>query len=365
MAKRSKHYRRKKFVPGTPPGTLTADQDASPTEMQILAYGPDNFTEATLKSTDEIMDYLGKWPNIWINVDGLSNVAAISAIGRIFNLHPLALEDTLNLHQRPKTEDYGDHIFTVCQMLNDSPSNDLDLEQISMFMGRGFVISFQERPGDCWNPIRERLRRGTGKRLRTGGSDYLLYALMDSTIDNYFPMMEKFGDHLDGLEELALGKPQKDVMAEIQDTKRTLYTMRRAIWPLREAMTQIAAHEDLISQETKVFMRDCQDHIIQLLDIVESYRERASGLVDIYLSSLSNRMNEVMKVLAVITTIFMPLTFIAGVYGMNFSNMPELHSKNGYFIVMGLMGVIAIAMIIGFRRVGWLGSVDKPPHELR
>ena len=358
MSKRSKHYR-KKFVPGTAPGTLTADADASPTNIQIMAYSPTDYLEAVLKSPEEIRSYITEWPNVWINVDGLSDIAAISAIGQIFNLHPLALEDTLNLHQRPKTEDYEDYIFVVCQMLNESAANDIDLEQISMFMGKSFVITFQERPGDCWNIIRERIRRGTGKRIRTSGTDFLLYALLDSTIDNFFPMMEKFGDHLDGLEDLALGKPQQTVMAEIQGTKRTLYTMRRAIWPLREAVSQIAAHEDLIAADTKIFMRDCQDHIIQLLDIVESYRERASGLVDIYLSSLSNRMNEVMKVLAVITTIFMPLTFIAGIYGMNFENMPELHAKNGYYIIMGFMGVTALLMIYGFRRVGWLGHIDK------
>lgn len=358
MSKRSKHYR-KKFVPGTPPGTLTADKDASPTQIQIMAYGPDNYTEAVLPSPEHIRDYIGKWPNIWINVDGLSDVAAIGAIGQLFNLHPLALEDTLNLHQRPKMEDYEDHIFVVCQMLNNASCNDLDIEQISMFMGKGFVISFQERAGDCWNPIRERIRKGAGKRLRLTGSDYLLYALLDSIIDNFFPVMENFGDHLDGLEDMALGKPEKDVMAQIQNTKRTLYSLRRAIWPMREALAQTASHEDLVTPETRVFMRDCQDHIIQLLDIVESYRERASGLVDIYLSSLSNRMNEVMKVLAIITTIFMPLTFIAGIYGMNFENMPELHAKNGYYIIMSLMAVTAVFMIIGFRRIGWLGSIQK------
>ncbi|MDB5491031.1 MAG: corA [Micavibrio sp.] len=358
MVKRSKHYRRK-FVPGTPPGTLTADHDASPTNIQIMAYGPDSFTEAVLTSVDEIRDYLGKWPNLWINVDGLSNVPAISAIGQMFNLHPLALEDTLNLHQRPKMEDYGDHLFAVCQMVNNSDCSELDFEQVSIFMGKGFVISFQERAGDCWNPIRERIRRGAGKRLRLTGSDYLLYALLDSTIDNFFPAMENFGDHLDSLEDMALGKPGKEVMAQIQNTKRTLYGIRRAVWPLREALTQIAAHEDLMTAETRVFMRDCQDHIIQLLDIIESYRERSSGLVDIYLSSLSNRMNEVMKVLAIITTIFMPLTFIAGIYGMNFENMPELHAKNGYYIIMSAMGVIAVLMIIAFRRIGWLGSIEK------
>lgn len=359
MGKRSKHYRRKNFVPGTPPGTLTADLDASPTEIHIMAYGPEEYTETVARSIEDIKTYIGKWPVIWVNVDGLSDVATISAIGQIFSLHALALEDTLNLQQRPKTEDYENHIFTVCQMINKTSGHEIDLEQISFFMGKGFVISFQERAGDCWNPVRDRIRRGAGKKLRNSGSDYLLYALLDSTIDNYFPILEKFGDHLDGVEDMALGRPRESVMAEIQDTKRSLYTIRRAIWPLREAIAEISRHEDLVTTETKVFMRDCQDHIIQLLDIIESYRERASGLVDIYLSSLSNRMNEVMKVLAIITTIFMPLTFIAGIYGMNFENMPELHAQHGYFIIMMLMAVIAVLMIIGFRRIGWLGSIEK------
>lgn len=356
MTTRNKYYYRKRHKPGTAPGTLTPVQNAVPTAMQIMAYGPDGVTEATLQSVADIRDYLGKWPVIWLNVDGLGDTAIISAIGEMFDLHPLALEDTVNTHQRPKTEDYGGHIYTVCRMVNESNPDDPDLEQISIFAGQGFVISFQEAAGDCWSPVRERIRRGVGKRIRTSGADYLLYALLDSIIDAYFPMLERFGDYLDVLEEQALQRPRKEVMRRIHATKRSLYGIRHIIWPLRESIAQINLHEDLVTADTRVFMRDCQDHVIQLLDIMESYRERASGLVDIYLSSLSNRMNEVMKVLAIITTIFMPLTFIAGIYGMNFDNMPELHTENGYYIIMGIMAVTALIMVGIFARIGWIGG---------
>lgn len=359
MSKRRRsYYHRKRHKPGTAPGTLIVEQGAPKPVIHIMAYNATDYVDIRVNSADEIRGYIGKWSVLWVNVDGLGDADTVSRIGEIFNLHPLALEDTINVHQRPKTEDYDDYLYTVCRMANNRDINDLDLEQISIFMSRDFVISFQERPGDSWDPIRERIRRGQGKRLREGGADYLTYALLDTTIDDYFPLLEKYGDYLDDLEAQVLERPEQDILVKIQSAKRALYSIRHAVWPMRESVNQILGNEDLVRNETKIFMRDAQDHIVQVLDIVESYRERSSGLMDIYLSSMSARMNSVMKVLAVITTIFMPLTFIAGIYGMNFDYMPELKMHYAYPVTLGIMLLLAIGMIWFFHRLGWLSRKD-------
>lgn len=359
-----RYFHRKRSSPGTAPGTLIPDKDSVTPSLHIFAYDADRCVEEKLDSIDQINDFYGSWPVIWLNVDGLGDTAVIQRIGEIFGLHALALEDTINTHQRPKTEDYGSNIYTVCRMANETPSGELDLEQISIFLGTNFVISFQEAPGDCWNPVRDRIRRSSNQRLRKAGPDYLAYCLLDAVIDGYFPLLEKFSDNTDTLEDEVLDRPDKTAMVDIQMSKRYLHTIRHTVWPLREAVAQLIAQDDLIQPETKIFLRDCQDHVIQLLDIVESYRERVSGLMDIYLSSLSIRLNEVMKVLAVITTIFMPLTFIAGVYGMNFNtaspwNMPELNMRYGYVVTIAIMAVIAVLMILYFIRLGWLSRPQK------
>lgn len=366
MAKHKRYVHRKRNKPGTAPGTIvvSATPSAPLPSMQVMAYDATQCVEARLTSIAQVKEFYNKWPVIWVNIDGIDNAAMVQEMGEIFQLHPLALEDTVNAHQRPKTEDYGTHIYTVCHMANDAGGEELDLEQISIFIGKGFVLSFQEAPGDCWDIIRDRIRRSTGSRLREMGSDYLAYILIDAVIDGYFPLLEKFGDRIDDLEERVMNKPQNDVMIGIHSAKRYTHTVRHSIWPMRESINQIMAHETLVQPNTRIFLRDCQDHVVQLLDIVETYRERLSGLMDMYLSSLTVRMNEVMKVLAVITTIFMPLTFIAGVYGMNFNpdtspyNMPELNARYGYIVCLAVMGLLAVGMIIYFIRLGWLKRSD-------
>ncbi len=359
-----RYFHRKRPIPGTAPGTLTPEKNSITPSLYIFGYDENNCVEQRLDSVEQIQDFYGQWPVIWLNVDGLGDTNIIQRIGEIFGLHALALEDTINAHQRPKTEDYGTHIYTVCRMANDKESGELDLEQVSIFLGPNFVISFQEAPGDCWNPVRERIRRSTNQRLRKAGPDYLAYCLIDAVIDGYFPLLEKFSDKTDALEDVVLDHPDRTAMVDIQMSKRYLHTIRHTVWPLRESIAQLIAQDNLIQPETKIFLRDCQDHVIQVLDIVESYRERVSGLMDIYLSSLSIRLNEVMKVLAVITTIFMPLTFIAGIYGMNFNtkfpfNMPELNMPYGYIVTLGGMLLIAFAMILYFIRLGWLTRSEK------
>lgn len=370
MATRNRYYHRKRHKPGTSPGTLTAAGNAPLPAMSLIGYGPLGFIETGLTSPDEIRNYIGKFPVIWVNVDGLGSAEIIQRIGEIFQLHPLALEDTMNVHQRPKTEDYITNIYTVCRMANDK-GPELDLEQISIFFGAGFVVSFQEAPGDCWNPVRERLRKGPNTRLLSNGADYLAYALIDSIIDGYFPLLENFGDTLDALEEEVFNDPSREVLFQIQKTKKTLHTLRHAIWPLRESIGHISDHEVLVQAGTKVYLRDCRDHVIQILDILENYRERVSSLMDIYLSSLSQRMNQVIRVLTVISTIFMPLTFIVGVYGMNFDtaisrwNMPELEHPYGYPMVIIMMALIALVMIMAFWRAGWFGVEDSKSERTK
>lgn len=370
MAKKKKpYYNRKRHKPGTPPGTLEHSRNDPVPIIRLMGYSPDNVVDVMLHSAADIRDHLGKWPVLWINVDGLGNAGTVQVIGEIFGLHSLALEDTLNTHQRPKTEEYGASLYTVCRMVNELPGGEFDLEQISLFLGKNFVISFQESPGDCWGPIRDRILHNTSKRFRSHGADYLMYSLVDSLIDDYFPVLEKLGDRLDALEEQVLENPEKDFMVAIQRVKRSLYTVRHVIWPMRESIGQILINEDLVDPGTKLFLRDCQDHITQLLDIAESCRERASGLMDIYLSSLSNRMNEVMRILTVISMVFMPLTFIVGVYGMNFDteispfNMPELKQPYGYAAIMLFMLLITVGMVAYFRQKGWLGETN--PEQKR
>lgn len=327
---------------------------------------------------------------IWVDVWGLENPEIISTLGRHFGLHKLELEDIVNTHQRSKTETYGDHVYIVVrEAFIDPRDGGLDTDQISVALGTDWLLTFQEKHGDCFDPVRERIRHRKGK-LHASGPDALMYALLDAVIDSYFPVLEYYGERLETIELESTDKPSLKVAHEIHDVKRDLLFMRRAIWPAREAVNTLIRDDSLsgwseeadesedgagesgrgmvrpalIRDETRIYLRDCYDHLVQLIDMLENYREIASGLMDIYHSSMSNRMNEIMKVLTIISTIFMPLGFIAGVYGMNFrtardggspNNMPELDWWFGYPMILGLMGITATIMLIYFWRKGWLG----------
>ncbi len=347
---------------GIAPGTLQAPRGALAPSMTLFAFDPDRLEERPISSVEEIKSYLGTWPVVWVNVDGLGDAGVIAALGDMFGLHPLALEDVLTVPQRAKTEDYGDHIFTILRMVMQKDGN-TSLEQLSIFWGKNFVLTIQEDPGDVFDPVRERLRKG-GKRIRMSHADYMAYALIDAVVDGFFPVLETLGDRLDMMEQRILDDPSQEAMNEIHRTKRELHALRLCTWPMREALGKINSDSRLVRKETLLFLRDCQDHMIQILDIIENYRERLSSLSDLYLSSISNRMNEVMKVLTIISTIFMPLTFIVGVYGMNFNtdspfNMPELNYRYGYPLVMAVMAATAVAMLMYFRAIGWLGGSKK------
>lgn len=290
----------------------------------------------------------------WVNVGGVHKVDVLEAFGKHFGLHSLLLEDIANTDQRPKLDDYETYFFLVLKMLMLSERGDIVVEQVSFVLGRNYVLSFQENGADVFHSVRDRLRGGKG-RLRQNGSDYLLYALIDAVVDQYFAVLEMLGERIESLQERVISDPKPDTLKDIHALKRQLLFVRRAVWPLREAMNNLSRSEcPFVHDPTKVFFRDVYDHVVQIVDTIETLREMVSASLDIYLSSVSYRLNTVMRVLTVITTIFMPLTFIAGIYGMNFEYMPELKWPWGYPIALSLMGVVAAVMLIGFRRKKWL-----------
>jgi magnesium transporter len=329
-----------------------------PTAFHVMHYTAESLEEHDLSAPADLARFRDTGGVTWVNVDGLGSTEFLRGMGEVFGFHPLALEDVLSVPQRPKADDYSDHLFLVIRMPD--YQEQLEIEQISMFLGRNVVVTFQQRPGDCLEPIRERLRKSTG-RLRQEGADYLMYAILDAVIDHYFPFLELLGETVEELEDEVMADPDHETLGRVHEIKRDLLDVRRSLWPLRDAVNGLLRDESpLLGETTRLYLRDCYDHIVQVLDMVETYRELAGGLMDVYLSSLSNRMNEVMKVLTVIATIFIPLTFIAGIYGMNFERMPELKWGWAYPAVWGVMIFIAVVMLILFRRKGWLGGDQSP-----
>lgn len=349
----------RRTLPGAIPGTLKTDPEAPHPVIRVMAWSKEEFVEETVESTARLREILNKWPMTWVNVDGLGDAVILQELAEIFKVHRLALEDVVNVHQRTKVEDYEHHLFIVARMIN-LVNGRVETEQISLFLGDSFLVTFQERAGDCLDPVRERIRKQRG-RIRQSGPDYLAYAILDAVVDAWFPILEEYGEILEDLEDTIVVKPDSETVSRIHKIKRDLLVVRRTIWPMRETVNALF-REDLIETETQLYLRDCYDHVIQVLDMVESYRDMASGLMDFYLSSVSNRMNEVMKVLTIIATIFIPLTFIAGIYGMNFDpsaspwNMPELGWRYGYPAFWGLMVLLGMVMVLFFRKLGWLGS---------
>lgn len=355
--------RRRRLPPGAAPGAFHIDPDAPRPVVQLIGYGPDATEEISITTPAQIHEHLGKWPVTWVNVDGLGDGDVLQSIAELFNLHALTLADIVNVHQRAKVEHYADHVFIVTHML--LPDEGAETEQVSVVLGKNYVLSFQERPGDCFDPVRERIRRHKG-RVRAVGADYLAYLLLDAVLDNYFPVLDQYSDTIELLEDDVTRAPAQRTVARIHSVKRDLLTIRRAVWPQREAISSLLRDDsDLITTDTRLYLRDSYDHAVQLIDTVETYRELAHGLMDVYLSSVSNRMNEVMKVLTIIATIFIPLTFIAGIYGMNFDsgvspwNMPELKWYWGYPACLAVMAFVAGGMMVYFRRKGWLGGGES------
>lgn len=331
------------------------------TTVTVFGFGPDGCHEAAIAEVAEIATLRGSWPVIWVDVEGLTDREKIKAIGELFGLHALALEDVVNRHQRAKLEEYTDHDFIIVRMATSAESS--DTEQIAMFLGRNFVITFQEgHPGDSLHSVRLRLRQNRGG-LRAVGADHLAYAILDAIIDGYFPLLESYGERLEEIEDEILRHPSSAVVVELHRLKRELLTLRRTMWSQREVVHGLLRESSArIGTETRLFLRDVYDHSVRIIELVETFRELASDLMDLYLSSISNRLNEIMRVLTVISTIFIPLTFVVGVYGMNFDpdvsmwNMPELRWPYGYVMIWLVMLAIAAGLYAYFWRKGWLRS---------
>jgi magnesium transporter len=352
---------RKQYGPvGEPPGTLHPPVLAH-TEVRVTAihYTAEHYHEEQITDLDVYLKAVPGDGVVWIDVEGLGDISILEKLGQHFGLHPLSMEDVLHIPQRPKVEDFDTYELLVMRTL--IPHDPMGgTEQISVFWGRTFVLSFQERPCAAFEIIRQRLRQARG-RIRNLGADYLAYALLDSNIDGFFPFLETIGERLENLEDVVLATPTQQTLEEIYTIRRILTDLRRAMWPTREAVQAFARTDSqLVTEHTRMFLRDCSDHVLQVLDVLESYRELAMGLTETYLSSQSHHLNEVMKVLTIISTIFIPLTFIAGIYGMNFDpsrspwNMPELTWQWGYPFSLFLMVGIAASLVVYFRRKGWL-----------
>ena len=353
----SRIIKRRSKKAGLPPGTLVhvGERRAEKAKITILDYDEKNFEERVAKRVEDCFPFKDKPTVTWINIDGLHDIKIIEKLGKHFGLHPLLLEDILNTGQRPKMEDFESHIFVVLKMLyHDKEADEIVAEQVSIVLGENFVISFQEREGDVFDTIRERIRSGKG-RIRKAGPDYLAYSLMDAIIDNYFIILERLGDRIGDMEDEVVDNPSKEALRNIHHVKGEMVFLRKSVWPLREVISGLERTESrLIDEKTNIYLRDVYDHTVQIIDTIESLKDTVSGIRDTYLSSISNRMNEVMKVLTIFASIFIPLTFIAGVYGMNFEYIPELGWHWGYFAVWAVMISAAMLMLLYFRRKGWL-----------
>jgi magnesium transporter len=343
--------------PGLAPGTLVhvGEKKVERVRIRLIDYDEERLEERELESVDECFPYADKPTVTWTNIDGLHEVDVIENIGKNFGLHPLVLEDIVHTEQRPKMEEYDGYIFLITKMLSyDEVEDELRTEQFSLILGPNYIITFQERVGDVFEMVRERLRKGKG-RIRKQPPDYLAYALIDAVVDHYFLVLEKIAEKVESLEEELVTNPTPETLQTIHHLKRELIFLRKSVWPMRELIGGLERGEsNLVGEKTTVFLRDVYDHTIQVIDTVETLRDMVSGMLDVYLSSLSNKMNEVMKVLTIIATIFIPMTFIAGIYGMNFEFMPELKWHWGYPIVWAIIIAIAVIMLSYFRRKKWL-----------
>jgi len=355
---------------GDVPGTIIIDVDAPPPIIFLIDYNNTNVIHKQLNTPEECAPYLHKESVTWVDVQGLGSADILERLAKVFDLHPLVLEDVVNVPERPKIEDYDDQLVIISRMVVPKETVcGFYSEQISLVLGKYYLLTVQEEPEhDCLEGVRSRIEKGKGL-IRSSGVDYLAYTLLDAIIDGFFPVLELYGERIEELEEEVIVKPTPKTLQKIYKIRRELLQLRRAIWPQRDAINSLIRDgNDLISDEVRIYLRDCYDHAVQVMDMVETYRELASGLMDVYLSAVSNRMNEVMKFLTVMSSIFIPLTFVAGVYGMNFNteksrwNMPELNWYWGYPLCLTAMGAIAGGLIFLFWRRGWFenfSQIDK------
>ena len=351
---------RRQTQPGAAPGSFIPPSDAAPTRIKVICYSPTEIHEEELLEVGKLAELLNRWPVTWVNVEGLADAGQLETLADLFGIHPLAMEDVVHVHQRPKVEDYGGYLFIVTRMIEDA--DPLQTDQTSLFLGKNFLLTVQERPGDCLDPLRDRIRKHAG-RMRHGGPDHLAYAILDATLDAYFPLVENYGDRMEQLDDAIAHSPSPRIVAELHRLRTNLLQVRKTMWAQRDSLNELIRDDsEFISHETRIYLRDCVDHTAQILDVVETYREMCADLRDYYLSQISFKTNQVIKVLTILSTIFLPLGFITGLYGMNFDpglspwNMPELRWFWGYPFSLVLMGVTTVGLLIYMKRRGWMDS---------
>ncbi len=360
----ARFFRRRHPPAGARPGTLVVDPEAPPSRMTLAVYSDEGVEEHVVAEVAEIPSLLQAGRKAWLDVVGLGSEDVLRALARQFSLHPLAIEDIVHVGQRPKIDSYAEHLLVVVRLLRPDESQLVAVEQLSLVLGRDYVLSFREGPGAVFDPVRRRLAEGLGP-IRKSAVDYLAYALLDTVVDGYSPHLEDIGDEIDWLEESVMEDAHAALLERLTVVKRALLQLRRAVGPLRDALRTLVARGDgFFAETTRTYLRDTQDHCAQAMDVVDAYREVTNGLFNTYLSAVGNRTNEIMRVLTIMASIFIPLTFLAGIYGMNFQHMPELNVWWSYPLVLGLMIGVALGMTMYFRRRGWIGSRQTRAENL-
>ncbi len=350
--------KKKRSPPGTPPGTITVDEDLPVPSVHLISYSEGDLQERTMNSVRALEQITTADDRRihWVDVQGLGDEDLLRRLGDLFGIHPLSLEDVVNVPQIPKMDQFNDQMFIVTRMIRLISPQVLSSEQVSIFLGKNYVLTLQERSGDCLDTLRNRIREGRGI-IRRMKADYLCYSIIDTIIDNYFPVIEALGERFEELEEEIISGTRPTSISSFYTLKHETIALRRVIWQMRSTVGSVMRRESgLIGPEINPFFRDCYDHLVHITDITEAYRELQAEIMNIYLTSASNRMNEVMKVLTIIATIFIPLSFVAGIYGMNFSYMPELDNRYAYYIVLTGMVLAGLAMLVVFWKKGWLQS---------
>lgn len=349
--------------PGSSPGLLRPNPMHVPSQVFVMGYGPDGYIEQACKSLDEIKPILSAWPVVWVDVIGLGSVEVVEQLGDMFGLERLLLEDVLDTSHRAKVEFHEQYVFTIAK--TGMFAEQFETEQISIFQKKNVVISFEEKPGHSFEQVRERIRRGTGK-IRLSGTDYLHYALLDEVIDKYFPILDRMNRQLAALEDSIVKTAGKDVIEKIHHTKSDLLLLHRTIWPVSDIISMMMREDSpLITKPTRNYLKDCYDHSIQVNELAQFYRDTAMGLMNTFLAYEGHKTNEIIKILTMVSAVFIPLNFIAGVYGMNFHHMPELDWKYGYLLALSLMVGVAVVMLGYFRRRGWIGVISKQDDAAR
>jgi len=349
---------------GARPGTLVIAEDAPVPKIRIIHYTSDDVREQEVTDLEQLREAFSEDSVTWVDVQGFGDEDTVRRIGEIFSLHSLAIEDVVNVPQRPKAEAYDGQLLLITRMVRLTGPLDIDIEQVSIVLGKGYVLTFQERYGDVLDPVRSRIQGSKGLQFRSQGPDYLAYAILDTIIDGYYPVLESLGDQLGELEDVVIANPSPGLLRKLNRTKNMLANLRRSLWPQRESVNSLIRDSNpFVTDRTRTYLRDTYDHCVQTSEVIEMYRETATGLMNTYLSSVANRTNDVMKVLTIMASIFIPLTFLAGIYGMNFENMPELHVWWSYPLVWGVMLLMSFGMVVYFRRKGWIGPSGSESLE--